>query len=253
MSKLELTDIDYWDKKRKFFKPYHPKNNEFYEFLNAYLPKRPEWSCAEIGGYPGSHLVFCAKNFGYKPVAIEFSNYTEHIQDMFEFNEIENFEIINKNFFEIENRAFDIVLSFGFIEHFTKLEEVFSKHIEMLKPGGYLALSVPNFKGFQGWLRRHTMQKEFFDELWATHNPEAMSENFFLNMADQHNLDVIFCGARLKGDLWIDSHSSEIRSNRKWVISLYHFLQKLVRPFLPSNMWISPIIVMVARKRLESV
>jgi len=48
---------------------------------------------------------------------------------------------------------FDIVASFGFIEHFTNWVEILESHISLLNNNGYLIVEVPNFIGpFQHWL-----------------------------------------------------------------------------------------------------
>jgi len=50
----------------------------------------------------------------------------------------------------INSKKFDIVFSFGLIEHFDNPEKVLENHVELLKPGGLLICIVPNVCGLQG-------------------------------------------------------------------------------------------------------
>ena len=44
-------------------------------------------------------------------------------------------------------RGFDIVVSFGLIEHFSDLHDVIHSHLRCLRPGGRLFMSAPNLSG----------------------------------------------------------------------------------------------------------
>jgi 2-polyprenyl-3-methyl-5-hydroxy-6-metoxy-1,4-benzoquinol methylase len=43
------------------------------------------------------------------------------------------------------------LVSWGPIEHFTDTESVISAHVNLLKPGGILIVSIPNLRGFNRW------------------------------------------------------------------------------------------------------
>jgi 2-polyprenyl-3-methyl-5-hydroxy-6-metoxy-1,4-benzoquinol methylase len=43
------------------------------------------------------------------------------------------------------------LVSWGLIEHFTDTESVISAHVNLLKPGGILIVSIPNLRGFNRW------------------------------------------------------------------------------------------------------
>jgi 2-polyprenyl-3-methyl-5-hydroxy-6-metoxy-1,4-benzoquinol methylase len=65
----------------------------------------------EVGSAPGEHLVRLKQRFGLTP-----------------------------------REAFDVVLSGGFIEHFTDVAAIVQKHLQLLKPGGRLVVMIPNLK-----------------------------------------------------------------------------------------------------------
>ncbi len=51
--------------------------------------------------------------------------------------------------------AYDLVFSCGLIEHFTEPESILSHHVRLCKPGGIVAVSIPNYSGkVQEWFMR---------------------------------------------------------------------------------------------------
>jgi len=50
--------------------------------------------------------------------------------------------------------SFDIVTSFGVIEHFDDARLVVQKHLDLVKPGGMALIAVPNYGGLYGLLQR---------------------------------------------------------------------------------------------------
>jgi SAM-dependent methyltransferase len=69
-------------------------------------------------------------------------------------------------------RRFDLVLSCGLIEHFADPAEVLRCHARFAAPGGWVAVTVPNFAApvTKFFFRR------FNAEVFATHNLDIMSE-----------------------------------------------------------------------------
>lgn len=51
-------------------------------------------------------------------------------------------------------RTFDVVFSDGVIEHFDDPRPILASMARLLRPGGVLVASVPNFAGWAGWARR---------------------------------------------------------------------------------------------------
>ena len=119
----------------------------------------------EVGCAPGKWLAFMAKEFAMNPSGIEYS-------EAGMIATLENFKILQLapdsiwtgDFFQTEPaRQFNVVMSFGFIEHFDDVDDVVELHLQWLKPGGILILGVPNFCGIysviQGVLDREILNK----------------------------------------------------------------------------------------------
>ncbi len=57
---------------------------------------------------------------------------------------------------------FDVVVSFGLIEHFTATNEIVSALAALLKPGGVVITFIPNMRGTTG-LAQKILNREIFD------------------------------------------------------------------------------------------
>lgn len=60
--------------------------------------------------------------------------------------------------------AFDVVLSFGFIEHFPDVANILSTIATVLRPGGVLLATIPNLAGVYG-----PIQRVIDEEVWRKH------------------------------------------------------------------------------------
>ena len=50
--------------------------------------------------------------------------------------------------------SFDVVTSFGVIEHFDDARPLVQRHLDLVKPGGVALIAVPNYGGLYGLLQR---------------------------------------------------------------------------------------------------
>lgn len=245
----KLTNREYWDQQRVSFKPYFVNKTEFSDVMEKLLPNNSNWTCVEVGAYPGKNLVYVAKHFGYKPIAIEYSQYVNHISEMMEYNGISNYEILNIDFFNLKDRVFDVVMSFGFIEHFDNYELVFKKHVNHIKPGGYLVMSVPFLGGLQGLLRRITYTDKQLAKIWSSHNHNVMQLSKLKALASVAGLDICYLNYTMKGNIWIKPKSDSLRKEYVWLVRLFILLSKTIFALLPSNRFWSPMLLLIARRK----
>ena len=104
----------------------------------------------EIGSGDGKLLVKLAKMFNANPYGIEYSReaaiksknlgVTAIIKDVFSPDVLKKY----KNYF-------NIVFSYGFIEHIMPPSKAIKLHVDLTKPGGYVVIQIPRFKGFNRW------------------------------------------------------------------------------------------------------
>ena len=199
MQKDHLTDQDYWDnywenlplpieiKKRK--KELHI--NEILNVFDQYLPKDSKLSVLEIGGAPGQFLVYMYKNYNYKICSLDFSKKgCEKTRENFNILNIQG-EVLNYDLFDDTHvlGQFDIVYSLGFIEHFSDLRNVVSKHLKLVKPNGILLLGVPNFSGINKWFLKRLDPQDV-----AKHNLNTMDLENWTRFEKEFCLETIFKG-----------------------------------------------------------
>ena len=94
----------------------------------------------------------------------------------------DEFQIKYKNYF-------DIVASFGLIEHFDDSKEVVNKHINLLKRGGYLLITIPNKRGFFNFILSYIFNKEGI----KIHNLKIMEKKEFEKLFDESKLTKQYC------------------------------------------------------------
>lgn len=243
-----LTDQKYWQTQISGFKPHHVAGHDFEPVLLRYLPVDSKLTCVEIGAYPGVSLCYLAKKFGYRPTAIEYRDDADDIRRLFEFNGIPNFDIVNDDFLHLKGLQFDVVTSFGFVEHFADYQEVIRLHVEMMKPGGYLVLTVPHFWGVQGIMRRAVLTEPALTELLETHNQQIMNLTELKKTVTNMGLSVLFGKYVMGGSFWLRPDSPKIKPSRKWLTEIISQLDRVILGKIPSCFLYSPMILCIARK-----
>jgi SAM-dependent methyltransferase len=150
--------------------------------------------CVEIGSAPGEFIADFSKRYGCVPYGVEYSAVGVEVnRKVFEQNGFAPDNVIHTDFFSDEfleryRNHFDGVLSRGFIEHFEDVKPVIDRHLDILKPGGFLIISVPNLRGFNYFLSR------FFDEgSIPRHNLRIMSKNGYRALFHRADLQTLFC------------------------------------------------------------
>lgn len=180
---------------RKYFCPYSD-----YLLWNVifkkHLPKTEGAKVLEVGSAPGDFLVRLHKTYGFIPYGVEYSE-SGVVQNkkMFNWHNIEPDNVLYADFFDDKYQQkfkgyFDIVVSRGFIEHFTDVEEVIEKHLNVLAEGGCLIVSIPN-------LNRRSLYGAcaslFHKERLEVHNLDIMSKESFFKLFNRKDLSTLFC------------------------------------------------------------
>lgn len=158
------------------------------DIFEAYLPKK-KLSILEVGGAPGQYLAFFHKVFGYEISCLDYSSVgCEKTKENFNLLNIPA-KVYQGDLFsdELHLQQFDLVCSFGFIEHFTDLTAVVGRHLKLLKPGGILLLGVPNFLGINHWFL-----KRLAPILLEGHNLKSMDAQTWNSFENEFHLEVLF-------------------------------------------------------------
>ncbi len=131
-------------------------------------------SCLEIGCYPGKFLAIFGEQ-GYRLNGIDKFEGTDTILKKWLHEKgYAVGEILKEDFLDMKSslELYDVVCSFGFIEHFENWPEIIKHHTQLVKDRGQVTIEVPNFasplyfwiyKLFEPWVLResHIERNEF--------------------------------------------------------------------------------------------
>lgn len=109
-------------------------------------------SALEIGCAPGRWLAYLADEFGYRVFGIEYTaEGADATRRNLEILGVRDAEVREGDFFtEPPSPTYDLVISLGFVEHFTDVTGVIARHGAWTRPGGRIIIGVPNFLSVHG-------------------------------------------------------------------------------------------------------
>lgn len=157
------------------------------KYISKFKNSTSAHTICEIGSGEGKLLLKFARMFGCVPYGIEYAKEVAvqskkrgvHaiIGDAFSPKITKKY----KNFF-------DIVFSYGFIEHIIPPEKAIRLHIDLVKPGGYFVIQIPRFKGFNWW-----RIKFLRPDLIAGHNMTIMEAETLEKLCTYPDVEKIYC------------------------------------------------------------
>ncbi len=237
-----LAPQEYWESTWEGQRP--ERGFAFFDELAPLLPRGPGLDFLEIGCAPGGILAeFCGR-LGYTAHGVDYAADPAPIEAYLRSEGVPVGAVQRGDFLSWDpGRQYDVVASFGFIEHFEDPAAVVDRHFSMVRPGGTLILTVPNFAGAQRLL--HWL---FDRENLRRHNTRCMSRRFFLEAGARNRAQVLAC--RYTGGhfgFWCDEQRRSWLTQRlMWRTEMT--LEALARR-LPagSNPWLSPHLYAVYR------
>ena len=229
---MDLVDQGYWDSAYEGFNiDINTSNDPVAGILNKYLSNGKGKSVLEIGCFPGRYL----KTFGelqYELNGVDTTpKTTTLLNDFFVSKGYRIGKIRCESIFDFSSsEKFEVVCSFGFIEHFQNWKSVVDVHLQHLKPGGILILTVPNFSG----VFQYIFHKIFDKKNLKRHNLKAMNVNKWLHYIKSKKLGhtVLFKGPFGEIDFWVDEEPTstlKIKMKNKWFQAV-NFLKRKKLP-----------------------
>ena len=159
------------------------------DLFDRYLT--PGGSCLDVGFLPGDILTYLSRRFRFTASGIDLTPFREsEVRARMMRNGATVERLVSGDFLSlIPDEVYDIVCSFGFIEHFSEPEDIIIKHIEFLRPGGTLVISCPNFAGAQRimhyWLDRKNLEN---------HNIKAMNLGLWKRVLEGNGMRILYQG-----------------------------------------------------------
>ena len=240
-----LTEAAHWEQYWQSERKAHPDSYIFDPILRPLLPRGGDYF--EIGCTPGKTMVYFARNYGYRVCGIDYVG-TELVHDTMRRWGIEEYEVVAADFLEHrfpQERLFDVVGSYGFIEHFSDVEDVLLRQAAYVKPGGYLVVEVPNLRGFNALLYRIFLPEELRGSNLAAMRPEAITGPLVAN-----GFQIVH--GRYFGTCFLQfDEQNGFLASRPWLLGLVRAMKRLLAAVRLDNVpsaFLSPYLVVIARK-----
>jgi SAM-dependent methyltransferase len=236
----EYTDIIYWE---KYWQNLNISSTDttFFEKLITNFPKNAK--LIEIGGFPGNFAAFFIKKMKYDVTILDYFINTDIIHKIETINKLpkNSIKYLNSDFLKIQlPPEYDIVCSFGFIEHFEDTALLIEKHIQILKKGGILLITIPNFLGLNG-----IVQRIFHRENYEKHNTKCMKIKHLKRILNSFQLTDYKLDYFEKPGIWIEREKVS-NKNIQFLISILNVILGLI-PF-KRNRFFAPYIYILGFK-----
>lgn len=116
-----------------------------------YIKTGTHRSCLEIGCYPGRFLRYFSERFHLEISGLEYVEWCATQCEELLSNVNCRCTVHHGDLFKWEtNDLWDVVSSFGLIEHFEDTRDVIENHARFLAPGGVLVITFPRHDGIYG-------------------------------------------------------------------------------------------------------
>lgn len=268
---MELHEVDsklstqsYWDdvlKSARLPRVNSPKSYLYsvtMKFVDQVLANRNYRTFFEVGCGSSGWLPYFANRYGYRVSGLDYSEVGCQLAiKNLELLGIDHDPILCRDFFTekpTDGKKFDIVFSYGVIEHFTEPAEIVGIFDKLLNDGGVMITLVPNFTGLNAKLTKY-----FLPDVYDIHR--QINKQQLASYHTSNNLKVLKIGYAgifsfgvmplIKSDHWL-LRQNTIR--RKVFLGGFNLADKIlsnifkILPFdLPSRL-LSPYVICIAEK-----
>jgi SAM-dependent methyltransferase len=234
--------------------------NELFRIIRKTVGGLRDKTMMEIGCAPGFTLVDFQRRFGIIPSGIEYtkSGFTL-TRKLFRrrgipAESVVQEDIFSDSFLESNRSRFDIVASFGLIEHYDDPRKLIRRHVDLLKASGLLILMIPNLRKMNGAIQN------FFDpKVLSLHNVKIMDRHSFKELVPEEAVETLFCDYYGAINLGLYNTDSPFKTV---ALMVFHLVQLLcINPlfFLLGALGVrrngdfcSPYLLFIGRKRGRS-
>ena len=245
----QLTDrkfwTNYWESKPNLALSID-KKYLFHQQLEEIVKKNKVKTAIELGGFPGYYSIFLKKYLGIQVTLFDYFVHPGILKMVLTKNGLkeDDMTILQNDLFNYHpDQKYDLVLSCGLIEHFKDTKDIIQRHLEFLKPGGTLFITLPNFKSVNGWV-----QKTFDPENYGKHNIDCMDPELLAKIAKDLNLILVKASYWGRYSVWLENKDQKSGLTKAFIKSIW-FVGKVATKLIPvESKWLSPYIVLEAQK-----
>lgn len=257
----KLSTKEYWDsvlKKAVLPRVNSPETFNYYgtmRFMDQVLASAQKKTILEIGCGSSGWLPYFAQKYNYLVSGLDYSEIGCRLAE-------ENLKILNIEYDEIicediykwkTEKKYDVIFSYGVIEHFEDPESILQIIYNKLNNKGIVITLVPNLQGLNGKLF-----KRFVKDIYDMH--KVFSKDYLREIHEEtgfHNINTEYVGPFFFNSNWEKSQHwlfNEKTIRRKVLLKTINRMNCLIGNFQvklnmePANMVLSPYIVSIMKK-----
>jgi len=196
---VNFLDQSYWDNVyRDHALVAAREDNTIVQWLLSYLP-RGCGRCLEIGCFPGQFLPWIGK-LGYELHGIDLTpRVAVELRPWLESLGCRTGDFALADFWSWEpSSLYEIVCSYGFIEHFPEMSVVLRRQAEWVAEGGYLVVTAPNFRG----ILQRGLHRLLDPENLERHIVEVMDPRSWQEIVEPLGFEILHAGFLGRFNFW---------------------------------------------------
>lgn len=247
----DLTTPIYWER-RQNTPAILPRNDPLNELLEAMVPFLKAYEgkdFLEIGCSPGLVSSEICRRLHFEPFGVDSSPGADiYLTNM------KNRAGVEASLAKCDvrdywpQRNFNVVTSFGLVEHFSDPVQILLQHDRLCRPGGLVVVSVPNFRYVQ-WVYHYLLDRSDL----RRHNTQIMTLDTFSSFASLCSHDILLLGHIGRVSFWNSDQEGSVVGNmlRKIVsFGICTLTSDILAPLLPADSpFYSPWILYIGRKK----
>lgn len=252
-----LTDSRYWGEQQHGLDFIHDETFdrmtefEWLDVIEPFLKKFEGQKFLELGCSPGITSAAISKRVSFEFHGVDFSPQSSLYSLSLKKVGIQNATLYQTDLRMFDPKSlFDVVASFGLLEHFTDIQTIFNHHDRLLRKGGLCVIVIPNFRKLP-FLYHYLFNRSDLKR----HNLDSMHLYVLEKLALQRHQKILFLDYIGKLKFW----NVELKGGRFYRITK-RVLSKIVRQaagwggmVLPEgHPFFAPWIVYVGEKQITS-
>lgn len=204
---MEKNEIGKLSKKRDWEQrySYYKDNRDFkalpmLDLIDRFSAKYKSKNFLEIGAVPGDFSAYFKKSHNCNITGLDYCKSDVFHNTMSRYG-IDKYNFINADITKpFTRKRYDIVASFGFIEHFKNTDLIIQKHFDLLDKKGILIITVPNFNGLQLLFHR------IFDEknLKIHNTNKAVDKSYIESNLKNKGMKILLSEYSSETKLWVE-------------------------------------------------
>lgn len=215
------------------------------QWIRRWIPPRTG-TCLEFGCFPGRYLTVFGK-LGYELHGVDLTPRVE--QDFAPWLSAQGYrvgQIARDDALLWEpNRRYDVVCSFGFIEHFDDWRAVLRRQARLVDRDGWLMITAPNFRGALQWLLHRALDARNLKR----HRMGSMDVRAWAEEAEKLGFAVAEAAYIGRFEFW---HADEERNGfQRLGLKLARRAERWLRRLPAGHRLYSPYCGLVARRTNE--